>query len=75
MKIAREVYSEVGKAFVNAGLGFAFAIVIAWLFTKDPVAWWKLLLGIITGLAQVFIGAAFIQVAHYVSKKEDKTNG
>jgi len=55
-----KIVSEVGKAFVNAELGFAFAIVIAWLFTKDPVAWWKLLLGIITGLAQVFIGAAFI---------------
>lgn len=75
MKIVQEVYSEVGKAFVNAGLGFAFAILIAWFVTKDPVAWWKFFLGIITGLIQVFIGAAFIQVAHRVSEKEDKTYG
>jgi len=75
MKIASEVYNEVGKASVNAGLGLNLAALIGWLFTKDPLAWWVLPLGIILGFVQVFIGVAFIQTAYRVPKKEDKING
>jgi hypothetical protein len=31
MKIISEVYSEVGKALVNAGVGLNIAALIAWI--------------------------------------------
>jgi len=64
MKSVSEVYSEVGKAFVNAGLGFMLAAMIAWLFTREPVVGWVVAVGIIIGLAQLFFGAWLIQIAH-----------
>lgn len=75
MKIVSEVYSEVGKAFVNAGLGFLLAALIAWLFTKEPIEWWKIPIGIIVVLANVIIGAWLIQISHQVKKREDQNNG
>ncbi len=75
MKIISEVYSEVGKALVNAGVGLNIAALIAWLFTKEAVAWWALPFGIFTGAAQVLTGAWLIQAAHRVKKSEEQTNG
>jgi multidrug transporter EmrE-like cation transporter len=75
MKIVSEVYSEVGKAFVNAGLGFMLAAMIAWLFTKEPIEWWKVPVGIIVVLANVIIGAWLIQISHQVKEKEEQNNG
>jgi hypothetical protein len=71
MKIVSEVYSEVGKALVNAGLGTFLASLLAWLFTKEPVEWWNFPLGVVLALAQVFLGAWLIQVSHNVKKKEN----
>lgn len=75
MKIFSEVYSEVGKALVNAGLGFLIAALIAWLFTKEPIEWWKIPVGIIVVLANVIIGAWLSQISHQVKKREDQNNG
>jgi drug/metabolite transporter (DMT)-like permease len=65
----------VGKAFVNAELGFLIAALIAWLFTKEAIEWWKIPIGIIVVLANVIIGAWLIQISHHVKKREDQNNG
>ncbi len=75
MRIFSEVYSEVGKALVNAGLGFFIAALIAWLFTKEPVEWWKFPIGIIVVLAHVFSGAWLIQISHQVKEREIQNDG
>jgi len=75
MKIVSEVYNEVGKAFVNAGVGMNIAAMVAWLFTKEAIAWWVLPFGICVGIVQVLAGAWFIQAAHRVNKTEDNING
>lgn len=75
MRIVSEVYSEVGKALVNSGLGFLLAVLVAWLFTKEPVIWWKIPGGIFAGLAQAFFGAWLIQIAHFVKEREDENDG
>jgi FtsH-binding integral membrane protein len=74
MKIVSEVYSEVGKALVNAGLGFLLAVLVAWLLTKELVAWWKFPIVIIVVLAQVFSGAWLIQVAHNIKERKEQSN-
>jgi hypothetical protein len=70
MKIVSEVYSEVGKAFVNTGLGVVLAALIAWLFTNQSVAWWKFPIGIALGLVQVLVGAWLIQAGYHIKKAE-----
>jgi hypothetical protein len=75
MRIFSEVYSEVGKALVNAGLGFFIAVLIAWFFTKEPVEWWKFPIGITVVLAHVFSGAWLIQTSHQVKDKEARKDG
>jgi phosphotransferase system glucose/maltose/N-acetylglucosamine-specific IIC component len=68
MKIVSEVYSEVGKAAVNAGMGLIIAAMIAWLLTKEPIPWWVFPIGIIIGLVQIFVGAWLIQAANQIKK-------
>jgi multidrug transporter EmrE-like cation transporter len=75
MKIVSEVYSEVGKASVNAGLGFLLAALVALLFTKEPIEWWKFPVGIVLVLAHIFIGAWFIQIAHRIKERERQNDG
>jgi len=74
MKFVSDVYSEVGKASVNAGLGLIIAAVIAWLFTREPISWWVFPIGVTLGLAQVFIGAWLIQFAHHIKKTENSNH-
>ncbi|GEM_PF-2120008 len=75
MKIVSEVYSKVGKAFVNAGLGFLIAALIAWLFTKEPIEWWKFPVGVVVVLTHLFVGAWLIQIAHQAKEREKQNNG
>jgi FtsH-binding integral membrane protein len=74
MKIVSEVYSEVGKALVNTGLGTLLASLIAWLFTKESIAWWNFPVGVVLALAQVFFGAWLIQAAHHIKIKKENPN-
>jgi hypothetical protein len=75
MKIVSEVYSEVGKAFVNAGLGFLLAALVALLLTKEPVEWWKFPVVIALVLVHVFVGAWLIQIAYQVKEREKQNDG
>ncbi|MCI0695589.1 hypothetical protein L0337_26740 [candidate division KSB1 bacterium] len=51
------------------------AAMVAWLFTKEAIAWWVLPFGFCVGIVQVLAGAWFIQAAHRVNKTEDNTDG
>jgi len=75
MKLVSEVYSEVGEAFVNAGLGFLLAALVALLFTKEPIEWWKFPGGIVVVLAHIFVGAWFIQIAYQIKEREKQNVG
>ncbi len=70
MKIVSDVVSELGKTLLGVGQAILIAAVVGKFFTKEPIPWWIVLVGILFSLLPIIGGLALIQRAHHIKKEE-----
>jgi len=50
MKIASDVFSELGKALLGVGQAILIATVVAKFFTQEQISWWMFIAGLLLSL-------------------------